>query len=188
MDLLVNRDEKPLVGSMAKSTDNWSHCTWHAWTRARVDNGLCNGGAMAGRGGEAGVVASLLHCCSDVVMRKQWKWDATRMYSVCSCFLARTELPHKEYHINYQEQSNMSWRVSFNFCHDLILTDCMHTRTPVRMCHWISNSKKRLLNKWHQDEWNLSKMYKTTTKHISRGPHPQSMPRVRLLIFLLALQ
>ncbi len=27
-------------------------------------------------------------------------------------------------------------------------------------------------------------MYKTTTKHISRGPHPQSMPRVRLLIFL----
>ncbi len=68
MDLLVDRDEKPSVGSMVKSTDDRSHHTRRAWTQVRADNGLCNGGTMAGGGGEAGIVASLLHCCSDEVM------------------------------------------------------------------------------------------------------------------------
>jgi hypothetical protein len=31
----------------------------------------------------------------------------------------------------------------------------------------------------------LSKIYKTMTKHISQGSHPQSMPQMRLLIFYL---
>ena len=71
MDLLVNHDKKPSVGSMAKSTADRSHHTGCAWTRVRVDNGLCDGGAMAGGGGDDGIVASVLHCCSDVVMQKQ---------------------------------------------------------------------------------------------------------------------
>ena len=63
------------------------------------------------------------------------------------------------------------------------LADCAHTRAPVCMCHSISNSKQTLFNKRHTYEWDLSKIHKTTTKHISRGPHPQSMPWVRLHIF-----
>ncbi len=33
------------------------------------------------------------------------------------------------------------------------------------MRHTISNSKKKVLNKWHLHEWDVSTMYNTTTKH-----------------------
>ena len=146
----------------------------------RADNSLCNGchGRRRWRSWHCGIIVALLQWCGNAkTMEMRGRED------VFCAHASSQELNCNKKNINCQEQSNMSRCVSFIFCHDSILADCANMRTRVCMRHWISNSKKKLLNKWYQHEWDLSKMYKTKTKHISWGPHPQSMPQVRLLIF-----